>query len=316
MSISEIISFFKAGFADWSEDKASRLAAALSYYSAVSLAPLLIILLGIAGLVFGQEAATGQVAAQIQGFLGEQSAQAIQDIIANANKPDTGILSTIIGTVILLLGASGVFGELQDGLNTVWEVKPKPGRGILGIIKHRFLSMAMVLGIGFLLLVSLVLSAALAALGTYLGGVLPVPALVLHLINFIVSFGVITLLFALMYKFVPDVEISWNDVWIGAAITALLFTIGKILIGLYLGRSTVGSTYGAAGSLIVILIWIYYSAQILFFGAELTQVYTNKYGSRMKPAKDAEPITSSDRSEEGLPRSKRLVRAGRISSEP
>ncbi len=301
MSVSQIIGLFKDGFDEWSEDKASRLAAALSYYSAISLAPLLIVLLGIAGLVLGREAATGQVAAQIQGLLGQQSARTIQDIIASANKPTTGVISTIVGTAILLLGASGVFGALQDGLNTVWEVKPKPGRGILGIIKDRFLSLAMVLGVGFLLLVSLVLNAALAALGKYLGGLLPLPPLALEIIYFIVSFGVITLLFALMYKVLPDVEISWNDVWVGASITALLFTIGKFLIGLYLGRSTVGTAYGAAGSLIVILIWIYYSAQILFFGAELTQVYANKYGSRMKPAKDAEPTTDSYRAEEGRP---------------
>jgi membrane protein len=295
-----ILELFKAAYADWSEDKASRLAAALSYYSAISLAPLLIVLLGIAGVVFGREAATGQLAAQMKDLVGGQSAQVIQDIIANSNKPATGIISTLIGTLILLLGASGVFGALQDGLNTVWEVKPKPGRGVAGIFKDRFLSMAMVLGVGFLLLVSLVVSAGMAALGKYLGGALPLPPFILEIINFVVSFGVVTLLFALIYKVLPDVEISWNDVWIGAAITALLFAIGKFLIGLYLGRSSVGTAYGAAGSLIVILIWIYYSAQILFFGAEVTQVYTNKYGSRMKPARGAEPITEGERAQEGL----------------
>ena len=299
MSAGGVIDLFKAALADWSEDKASRLAASLSYYSAISLAPLLIVLLGIAGLTIGREAASGQITSQLQGLLGEQSARVIQDIIANANKPSTGIISTVIGTVILLLGASGVFGALQDGLNTVWEVQPKPGRGVLGIIKDRFLSMAMVLGVGFLLLVSLVLSAALSALGKYLGGLLPLPSLILQIINFVVSFGVITLLFALMFKVLPDVEISWRDVWIGAAITAGMFAVGKLLIGLYLGRSAVGTAYGAAGSLIVILIWIYYSAQILFFGAELTQVYTNRYGSRLKPARNAEPVTKDARAQEG-----------------
>jgi membrane protein len=261
---------------------------------------LLIVLLGIAGLSFGREAATGQIVAQLQGLVGDQSAQVIQDIIASANKPTTGLLSTVVGAIILLLGASGVFGALQDGLNTVWEVKPKPGRGVVGIIKDRFLSLAMVFGVGFLLLVSLVLSASLSALGKYLGGLLPLPSLILQIMNFIVSFGVITLLFALMFKVLPDVEISWRDVWIGAVITALLFAVGKLLIGLYLGRSTVGTTYGAAGSLVVILIWIYYSAQILFFGAELTQVYTNKHGSRIKPSKDAEPVTEDTRAQQGL----------------
>lgn len=300
-SLRQVVELFKAAFADWNEDKASRLAAALSYYAAISLAPLLIVVLGIAGLAFGREAATGQVAAQITGLLGNQAAQVIQDILANSSKPSTGIISTIVGTVVLLLGASGVFGALQDGLDTIWEVQPKPGRGIAGLIKSRFLSLTMVFGVCFLLLISLAISAALSALGKYAGEALPMPVFVLELLNFIVSLVIITLLFALMYKFIPDVEIRWNDVWIGAAITALLFTIGKFLIGLYLGRSTIGTAYGAAGSLVVILVWIYYSAQILFFGAELTQVYTNKYGSRIRPAKDAEPVTSESRAQEGLP---------------
>ena len=298
-----VIEMFKAAFAEWSEDKASRLAAALSYYSAVSLAPLLIVLLSIAGLVFGREAASGHIAGQVQGLVGQDRAQVIEDIIANANKPATGVVSGVVGTIILLLGAAGVFGALQDGLNTVWEVEPKPGRGVVGILKDRFLSLTMVLGVGFLLLVSLVLSAALALLGKYFAGVLPLHPLVLEVMNFVLSFGVITLLFALMFKILPDVEIAWSDVWIGAAITALLFTIGKVLIGLYLGRSTIGTTYGAAGSLVVILIWIYYSAQILFFGAELTQVYTNKYGSKIRPSKDAVQVTRDTRAEQGLSKS-------------
>jgi membrane protein len=288
--IRNVVELFKSASADWSEDKATRLAAALAYYSIISMAPLLIVLLGIVGAVFGREAATGQIAGQIQTLVGEQSAQAIQDIISNASNPTTGLLSAIVGTIILLLGASGVFGALQDGLNTVWEVQAKPKRGIIGLIKDRFLSLAMVLGVGFLLLVSLVISAALSALGKYFGGVLPLDSTVLQVANSIVSFGVITFLFALIFKILPDVEITWNDVWIGAGITALLFTIGKLLIGLYLGRSTVGTAYGAAGSLVVILIWIYYSSQILFFGAEVTQVYANKYGSRLKAAANAEPI--------------------------
>jgi len=298
-----VIEMFKAAFAEWSEDKASRLAAALSYYSAISLAPLLIVLLSIAGLVFGREAASGHIAGQVQGLVGQDRAQVIEDIIANANKPATGVVSGVVGTIILLLGAAGVFGALQDGLNTVWEVEPKPGRGVVGILKDRFLSLTMVLGVGFLLLVSLVLSAALALLGKYFAGVLPLHPLVLEVMNFVLSFGVITLLFALMFKILPDVEIAWSDVWIGAAITALLFTIGKVLIGLYLGRSTIGTTYGAAGSLVVILIWIYYSAQILFFGAELTQVYTNKYGSKIRPSKDAVQVTRNTRAEQGLSKS-------------
>ncbi|HXG64903.1 MAG TPA: YihY/virulence factor BrkB family protein [Blastocatellia bacterium] len=297
-----IINLLKATYSDWSEDKASRLAAALAYYTAISLAPLLITLIAIVGFVLGQEAAQGQIAGQMQALVGDQSAQAIQEIIAHAHRTDTGILAAVIGVATLLFGASGVFGALQDGLNTIWEVQPKPGRGIWGIIKDRFLSLTMVLGVGFLLLVSLLLSAALAALGKYFEGLLPLPAFVWQAANLVISFGVITLLFALIYKILPDVEIAWGDVWVGAAITSLLFTIGKFLIGLYLGRSTIGSTYGAAGSLVVILIWIYYSAQILFFGAEFTQVYANQYGSRIKPDEDAMPVTEEARAQQGMPR--------------
>ena len=300
MAIQGIIHLFGAAFAEWQEDKASRLAASLAYYSAVALSPLLIILLGIAGVVFGREAATRQISSQIEGLVGQESAQVIQDIIAVADKPATGVLSTVVGTMVLLLGASGVFGALQDGLNTVWEVQAKPGRGVTGVIKNRFLSFTMVLGVGFLLLTSLVISAALSALGKYTDGFVPLPSTVLQIIHFAVSFGVITLLFGLIFKILPDVKISWKDVWVGATITAILFTIGKFGIGLYLGRSTVGTAYGAAGSLVVILIWIYYSAQILFFGAEITQVYTNEYGSLIRPARDAMAVTKEARPQESL----------------
>ena len=305
MSIKKIVELFKAAFSDWREDKASRLAAALAYYAVISLAPLLILLITITALAFGKEAAQGRIAAQIQGLVGAQSAQILEEIIAHANKPGTGLLASAVAMITLLAGASGVFGALQDGLNTIWEVEPKPGRGIMGIIKDRFLSLSMVLGVGFLLLISLVLSAALTALGDWMGGLLPLPAFVLQVLNFIVSFAVITLLFALIYKILPDVEINWSDVWIGAALTSLLFTIGKLLIGLYLGRGSVGSAYGAAGSLIVILIWVYYSAQILFFGAEFTQVYADAYGSRITPDKDARPVTENARAQQGMPDKKR-----------
>jgi membrane protein len=301
----QIIDLFKATFSDWSEDKASRLAAALAYYAAVSLAPLLVILMTIAGLALGEEAARGRISAQIGNLVGGQSAQAVEDIIAHANRPSTGLLASVVAIITLLVGASGVFAALQDGLNTIWEVEPKPGRGIAGMIKDRFLSLTMVLGVGFLLLVSLVLSAVLSALGEFVGGWLPFPPFVLQALNFIISFAVVTLLFALIYKFLPDVKIAWNDVWLGAAITALLFTIGKFLIGLYLGRGSVGSAYGAAGSLIVILIWVYYSAQILFFGAEFTQVYADRFGSRITPDKDARQVTQEKRAQQGTPRKKR-----------
>jgi uncharacterized BrkB/YihY/UPF0761 family membrane protein len=205
-----IIELFKATFADWQEDNASRLAAALAYYAAISLAPLVIILVAIVGFVLGPDAARGEIAAELQGLIGSQSAQVIEEIIEGANKPVTGVVATVVGIATLLAGASGVFGALQDGLNTIWEVTPKPGRGLLGVVKDRFLSLTIVLGVCFLLLVSLLVSAALAALGRYIGGSLPLPSTALALLNFLISFGVITFLFALIYKVLPDVEIAWK----------------------------------------------------------------------------------------------------------
>jgi membrane protein len=223
-------------------------------------------------------------------------------MIASASQPKAGIIATVASIATLLFGASGVFGALQDALNTIWEVTPKPGRGMLGMLRDRFVSFTMLLGVGFLLLVALVLSAGLAALGKFLGGLLPIPEAVLQAMNFVISFGVITLLFALIYKILPDAEIRWSDVWTGAAVTALLFTIGKFVLGLYLGKGSAGSAYGAAGSLIVVLLWVYYSAQILFFGAEFTQVYANTYGSRVVPSPNAVPLTPEAQAEQGMPR--------------
>lgn len=296
-----IIDLFKAAYSEWSEDKASRLAAAVAYYTILSLSPFLIVVLAIVGLAFGKEAAQGEIVDEMQNFVGTQGAEAIQSIIVNASKPKTGIVATLLGVATLLFGASGVFGELKDGLNTIWEVEAKTERGFVGLIKDRFISLAMVMGVGFLLLVSLIMSAGLAVLGKYIGDRLPVPTTVLEIINFILSFVVITLLFALMYKVLPDVIISWRDVWIGAAITSFLFTVGKFLLGFYLGRSGIASAYGAAGSLILVLAWIYYSAQILFFGAEFTQVYANRYGSHIKPGKDAIPVTEAITARQGMP---------------
>ncbi|GAB4196408.1 MAG: YihY/virulence factor BrkB family protein [Coleofasciculaceae cyanobacterium] len=301
-----IVELLKETFREWQEDKASRLAAALAYYTAFSIAPLLIIAIAIAAVVFGEEAARGGIEEQLRGLIGQQGAEAVEEMINNSNKPAEGTIATIISVVLLLFGASGVFGQLQDSLNTIWEVAPKPGRGVMGFIKDRFLSFAMVLGIGFLLLVSLVLSAVLAGLSNFLGDMMPGLSFLWGILNFLISFGVITLLFALIYRVLPDAKIAWGDVWFGAIITALLFTIGKSLIGLYLGNSSVGSTYGAAGSFVVFLLWVNYSAQILFFGAEFTQVYANKYGSRIVPAKNAVRLTEEDRIQQGIPRSQHL----------
>jgi len=205
----------------------------------------------------------------------------------------------------LLFGALGVFGELQNSLNTIWEVKPKPARGFLDGIKRfivdRLLSFTLVLGIGFLLLASLVVSAALSALGEYIGARWPPADFWLELINFVISFAVVTLLFAMIFKFLPEVDIAWKDVWLGAMVTSALFSLGKFLIGFYLGRSEVGNTFGAAGSLAILLIWIYYSAQILFFGAEFTQVYANRYGSKIVPDADMVRMTERERAEKGIP---------------
>ena len=303
MKVRDSWPLIKDTLSEWNDDKVSRLAAALAYYTAFALAPLLVISISIAGLVFGAEAAQGEVVAQLQGLVGTRGAELVEEMIAASRKTSSGVTATVIGIAVLLFGATGVFGELQDALNTIWEVKPRPGRGWRGILRDRFLSFTMVLGTGFLLLVSLALSAAFAALGTYLTGFLPAPEVILQAINFVVSLALITLLFALIFKVVPDAKIAWRDVWIGATITALLFSIGKLAIGLYLGKSTMTSTFGAAASLAILLVWIYYSAQILFLGAEFTQVYATRLGSHIEPARGAVPLTVEDRAQQGIPRS-------------
>lgn len=270
----------KSVFSAWWQDNAPRLGAALAFYTLFSLSPLLIIAVGVAGLIFGREAAQGHIIAQIEGLMGHDGAIAVQALIESARKPASGIMANLFGLFTLLVGATGLFGELQASLNTIWEVPDQPGTGVVGILKTRFLSFTMVLGMGFLLLVSLVVSAALAAAGHSLSGIFPKVALVGLVVNFLVSILVTTLLFAMIYKYLPNVTIAWSDVWIGAAVTALLFTGGKFLIGLYLGTSGMASAYGAASSLVIILIWVYYSAQIFLLGAEFTQIYSTRWGSR------------------------------------
>jgi membrane protein len=287
MKFSDLKDLIKATFTEWSEDKASRLAAALSYYTLFSVAPLLIIAIAVAGLVFGRQAASEQILDQVREMTGPQGADAVRMLLRSAGQTGTGILATLVGVAVLLVGASGAFAQLQDALNTVWDVKARPGRGFKGVLRDRFLSFSMVLVIGFLLLVSLVLSAALAALGKYLSQALPIPSAVMQALNFAISFAVTTFLFALIFKVLPDVRIRWREVWVGSLATALLFSVGRFLIGLYLGRSSVSSAYGAAGSLVVLLVWVYYSAQILFLGAEFTQVYASRYGRRLEPKPNA-----------------------------
>jgi membrane protein len=289
--------FLKTTINEWVEAEPFQLAAALSYYTLFSLAPLLLIAIGVAGFVFGREAAQNEIVETLQGMIGQDSAKAVQEMIQASNeKPKTGMLSTIIGFVALLFGAGGVVGQLQTSLNKMWEVTPKPGQGIWGFLRQRFFSFAMVLAIGFLLLVSLVVTAVLSSFTGMLSGLLGDATLIAHAFDILVSFGFVTLLFALIYKYVPDVEIEWRDVWVGAALTAILFTVGKYLIGLYIGTSGVSSTFGAAGSLITILVWVYYSSLIFFLGAEFTRVYATQYGSGVAPAENAQQIDAAPQS--------------------
>lgn len=302
MSLKQIWRLLKETFKEWNEDKASRLAAALSYYTVFSLAPLLIITIAIAGAVFGDDAARGEIVRQIQGLVGKDGAEVIQTALENAQRPDTRNLASIISIGVLLFGASNVFAQIQDALNTIWEVQPKPGRSLVQTLRKRFLSFAMVGGVGFLLLVSLIVNTGLAAMVNYFSNLVPGVDWIWQIANFAISFGVITFLFAIIYKFMPDVKINWSDVWVGSAITSLLFVIGKSLLGLYLGNGSFGSAYGAAGSLVVVLAWINYAAQIIFFGAEFTQVYASKYGSRIVPDENAMRVPEVDRAKQGMNR--------------
>ena len=264
----------KATASKWSDDKAPSLGAALAFYSMLSLGPMLLLLLTAAAFFYGQDAAQGRVLNEIDGLIGHDGARAVQDMLAAAaQKKDTGIFASIVGMATLLIGASGVFGQLQDAMNTIWNVKPREGQGIKQLVLRRFFTFTMVLGTGFLLLVSLLLSTVLAAVSEMGEDLLPEAELVMGLVNAGVSFGVVTFLFASIFKYMPDTVVRWRDVWLGAAITAALFTLGKFAIGLYLGHSALSSAYGASGSLVVMLVWVYYSAQILFFGAEFTHEY-------------------------------------------
>jgi membrane protein len=269
----------RSTFQKWQDDQAARLAAALSYYTVFSLAPLLVIVIAVAGLVIGQQEAQGQVIGQIAGYAGEESAGFIQSLLQQMSTPRNSIVATVIGVVTLLLGATGVFGELQASLNQIWDVPPKQlsaQQGIRALIFTRVLSFGMVLAIGFLLLVSLIISTIVNTASGWLFGSIQT-AFISQALNTVLGFAVITLMFALIFKFLPDTKIHWRDVWPGALATALLFSIGRLLISFYLSHSSTASVYGAAGSLVVLLLWVYYSAQILFLGAEFTQVYSRRH---------------------------------------
>ena len=275
-----VLQLLKATYFEWSKDKVPRMGAALAYYTIFSLAPLLVIAIAIAGLVFGAEAVQGRIMGEIQGLVGSESARAIQTMIQSAHKPAHGAIASIVGVALLLVGASGVFSEMQDALNTIWKVDTTSRTGVWNLVRARFLSFGMVLGIGFLLLVSLLLSAALSAATDYLERFISVLPAALHAMDFLFSLFFIAGLLALIFKLLPDVKIPWSDVWVGAVLTSLLFTAGKFLIGFYIGKSVTMSAYGAAGSVVIILAWIYYSAQLLYFGAEFTRVFSNNCGSQ------------------------------------
>lgn len=296
----------KRAVAAWIDDYAPSMGAALSYYTVFSLAPTLLIVISVAGLIFGEEAVRGEIFGQLRGLMGADAAMATQDLLANVSKPAEGVTASVIGIIILLIGATTVFGELQDALDRIWRApaRDKTG-GWWGLLRARLLSFGMILGIGFLLIVSLVLSAAVAALGKWWSGAFGGWEVTAQVVNFLVGFLVTTGAFAMIYKLMPRVHIRWRDVLVGAVVTSLLFTVGRFLIGYYIGKSGIASGFGAAGSLIIIFVWVYYSAQIFLLGAEFTWIYANTYGSRRSVAppdiastkegpKDVRPIPSRE----------------------
>lgn len=298
MTFKAVWRLLKDTFAEWQKDKVPILAAALAYYTVFSIAPLLIIAIAIAGFAIGQDAAQQKIVTEVQALIGAEGAEAIGSLIRDGYKPGSGIVPTIVAIATLLFGATTAFAQLKEALHTIWNVKMRPGRAVKGFVKTRILSFLMVLGIGFLLLLSLVISSILTGISDWLQQWMTTPTFVWLTADLLISFIVIMLLFASIYKLLPDVKIAWSDVWIGAAITSGLFTIGKFLISLYFGHSSVGSAYGAAGSFVIILLWVFYSAQILLIGAEFTKVWANRYGSRIRPSKHS--VSTSQPSLEDL----------------
>jgi membrane protein len=290
LSIKNIFSLFKETYQEWNSKEPFELSAVIAYYAIFSLPGLLIIVIGIAGFFFGEQAVKGEVANQISKMLGKEAANGIQEMIVNSYKSNSSLMATIIGVATLLFGATGVFFQLQKSLNKLWNVKADPKAGIKKLILDRATSFGIILALGFLLLVSLVLTTILSVLSNWISHVFPEFMLVLFIVlNFIVSFGFITVLFALIFKVLPDVKIRWKPVWIGSIVTAVLFEIGRFALEIYFAKANPGSTYGAAGSVILILLWVSYSCMILFFGAEFTQVYARRAGDRIEPSENAVP---------------------------
>jgi membrane protein len=264
------VGFITSTFDSWSNHEGTRLSAALAFYATLSLAPLVLLALSILGLVVGPTSAHGKIVEQAQNFLGSDVAKAVDVVVRHAQKPKAGLVATLISLVVVIIGASGVFSELRSALNKLWDIRPKSSSGISSFIHERLMSYGMVLAIGFLLLVSLVLSAVLAAVGHFWAGLLPLPEIALSAINFLISFAGVVILFALIFRYVPDARVPWSRIWWGSVVTAFLFTVGKQLIGLYLGKAAIGSAYGAAGSIVVLIAWVYYSSMSFYLGAEIT----------------------------------------------
>ena len=280
MHFASVWALIKSSVSAWIDDYAPSMGAALAYYTVFSLAPLLLIVIAVAGVVFGQDAVRGEIVHQLAGLMGEESAAAVQELLKSASSPKEGLISSIVGVVLLLVGATTVFAELQSALDRIWRVPAaRKASGLWNLLRTRFLSFGMVLGLGFMMLVSLVVGAALSALGSWYATVFGGWEVVLYCVNVLVSLAMSTTLFAMIYKFMPRAKIAWSDVWIGAAVTAILFEVGKFLIGVYLGKAGVMSGFGAAGSLVVLIVWVYYSAQIFLLGAEFTWVYARNHGS-------------------------------------
>jgi membrane protein len=289
MLFKQLLALLRKTYSRWLERQAPRLGASVAFYSILSFAPLLVLITALIALVFGHENAQASLINEARQWIGDRGAETVQTLLKNAQQPSSGIFATVLAFITLLFGASGVFIELQDALNLMWNVSEQNASGLIGLIKQRLFSFGMILSIGFLLLIFLIISAGLAFLGHHFGNFVPMPPVILQVINFVISFAAISGLFALMFKYVPAARISWKDVSVGAVGTALLFSIGKLLLGLYLGKTSLGSTYGAAGSLVAVVVWIYYSAQIFFFGAEFTRVYSDTSKGKREPARALGP---------------------------
>jgi membrane protein len=307
--VRRVARLFKTAALEWSNDNAPRLGASLSYYTIFSLAPLLLLVVAVAGLALGREAAQGKIVAQLSGLLGTQAAEAIEAILEKAGQHHRGVVATCVGVVTLLIGATGVMVELQDALNVVWKVVAKPGRGLWRIIRDRLLSFAIVLGFGFLLLVSLVLSAAVALLDSWIGSFFPGWVALGYVLSYGISLGLVACVLAAIFKILPDVKIAWRDVWVGALVTSVLFHLGKFGIALYISKASVASAFGAAGSLAVLLVWVYYSSQIVLYGAEFTRVYASDRGGHVTADDNAVAVPATPLARAAM---EKEIKAGKV----